>query len=61
MTQNRFWLEIVTLCATAAVVLAFGLATLGAGAALAFAQGQHLKTPQRRSIRRAATRPLLAS
>jgi len=40
MTQNRFWLEIVTLCATAALVLAFGPATLGASAVLTLAQGQ---------------------
>ncbi|HET7442546.1 MAG TPA: hypothetical protein VFJ47_14680 [Terriglobales bacterium] len=38
MKQNRFWLELVTLCAIASLALAFGIATLGVSAVLAFAK-----------------------
>lgn len=37
MNKSRFWLELVTLCAIASLALAFGIATLGVSAALAFA------------------------
>ena len=40
MKQNRFWLELVTLCAIASLVLALGLATVGVSAVLAFAENQ---------------------
>jgi hypothetical protein len=40
MKQNRFWLELVTLCAMTSLVLALGLATVGVSAVLAFAEGQ---------------------
>lgn len=36
--RNTFWIELLTLCAISALILAVGIATLGAGAALAFAQ-----------------------
>ncbi|PYX38226.1 MAG: hypothetical protein DMG73_12665 [Acidobacteria bacterium] len=44
MPRNRLWLEIVMLCATAAVLLALGLATVGASAALASANDQTSQT-----------------
>jgi len=39
MKHNRIWLELVTVCAIAAVILALGLAILGVSAAMALAQG----------------------
>jgi hypothetical protein len=39
MKRNRFWLEIVTLGAMGSLIFAIGIATLIAGAALAFAAG----------------------
>ena len=38
MKENRFWLELVTLCAIASLALAIGIATLGVSAVLAFAK-----------------------
>lgn len=40
MKQNRFWLELVTLCAIASLGLALGLATVGVSAVLAFAKNR---------------------
>src|SRR5689334_23376814 len=39
MKHNRIWLELVTVCAVAALILALGLAMLGVSAAVALAQG----------------------
>ena len=39
MKHNRIWLELVTVCAIAALILALGLAILGVSAAMALAQG----------------------
>jgi hypothetical protein len=44
MRGGRFWLKLILLCATIAIGLAVGLATLTAGAALALAQGQDPQT-----------------
>jgi hypothetical protein len=43
--QNRSWLALVTFCATTALVTAFGLAILFAGATVAFALAQALRSP----------------
>ena len=39
MKHNRIWLELVTVCAVATLILALGLAVLGVSAAVALAQG----------------------
>src|SRR6266849_4474930 len=46
MTRNRLWLEIVMLSASAALLLGFGLATVGASAAFGFADDQTSQTVQ---------------
>ena len=45
MKRNRFWLELVTLGAMGSLMLATGIATLGVGAALAFAGGPQSQPP----------------
>ena len=41
MKHNRIWLELVTVCAIAALMLALGFALLGVSAAVALAQAPH--------------------
>lgn len=45
MNKNRFWLELVTLCAITSFMLALGFATVGISAALAFAKAQSQNLP----------------